>query len=112
MRNARKVLARRGFLAGALAAPFLAGCSGPTRIAIGGREAYTPPPPGIDEIYRTELLEAVTDLATNLAHAETHGDFPAFLTGPLETHQRALRTGALRHPRAQFMARRIRSHKP
>ena len=94
MRNARKVLARRGFLAGALAAPFLAGCSGPTRIAIGGRETYTPPPPGIDEIYRTELLEAVTDLATNLAHAETHGDFPAFLTGPLETHQRALRTGA------------------
>ncbi len=94
MRNTQKVLARRGFLSVALATPLLAGCSGPTRIALGGRETYTPPPPGIDEIYRTELLKAVTDLAASTAHAEPKGDFPALLTAPLEVHQKALRTGA------------------
>lgn len=32
----------------------LVGCG---RIALGGPEEYTPPPPGIDDLYRTDLLE-------------------------------------------------------
>lgn len=94
MRHVTKGLARRGFLAGILAAPLLASCTGPTRIAIGQRETYTPPPPGIDEIYRTELLTSVTDLAGILETARPHEDFPSFLTSAIATHQRALRTGA------------------
>lgn len=94
MRPTQKVLARRGFLVAAITAPALAGCSGQRRIAIGEREAYTPPPPGIDEIYRTDLLQSVTDFASNLAKTESRGDFPSFLAAALTTHQRALRTGA------------------
>src|SRR5690606_26429705 len=39
--------------AGALGAGTLGGCGG---IALGGPEEYTPPPPGIDDLYRRDLL--------------------------------------------------------
>lgn len=52
----RVAVSRRSALratAGALAVLATAGCGS---IALGGPEEYTPPPPGIDDIYRAELI--------------------------------------------------------
>lgn len=85
--------------AGGLGAGALSGCG---RVALGGPEEYTPPPPGIDDLYRRDLLvlleraiagaEAVTSAGT--------GDDPALsadltvLVGALPVQRRALLTGA------------------
>lgn len=57
-RSPGRALSRRRLLAagalGALSVATLPGC-GPVRF--GGPAPYTPPPPGIDDLYRTDLLE-------------------------------------------------------
>ena len=52
-------------LGGALLA--LAGCG---QVELGGPAAYTPPPPGIDDIYRAELLAKVHAHLDELRHLE------------------------------------------
>ena len=52
-------LAAQGPGVGALGVLALAGLPGCGRIAVGGPEAYTPPPPGIDDLYRADLLDVL-----------------------------------------------------
>lgn len=85
--------------AGALGAGTLGGCG---RIALGGPEEYTPPPPGIDDLYRRDLLallERSIAGAEALTSTSTGGD-PALaadltvLVAALPVQRRALLTGA------------------
>ncbi|MGP4914977.1 DUF4439 domain-containing protein [Brachybacterium tyrofermentans] len=58
--SAARLPSRRRVLAsGALGVLALAGLPGCGRIAVGGPEAYTPPPPGIDDLYRADLLDVL-----------------------------------------------------
>ena len=103
----RPLLGRRRLLrtsvlalaAGALGAGTLGGCG---RIALGGPEEYTPPPPGIDDLYRRDLLAL---LERSIAGAEaltstSSGGGPALaadltvLVAALPVQRRALLTGA------------------
>ena len=85
--------------AGLLGSGALTAC-GP--VALGGPEEYTPPPPGIDDLYRRELL---TLLERSIAGAEaltstSSGGDPALaadltvLVAALPVQRRALLTGA------------------
>ncbi|MCT1909395.1 DUF4439 domain-containing protein [Brachybacterium paraconglomeratum] len=85
--------------AGALGSGTLGGCG---RIALGGPEEYTPPPPGIDDLYRRDLLAL---LERSIAGAEaltstSSGGDPALaadltvLVAALPVQRRALLTGA------------------
>lgn len=57
---AARLPSRRTLLAsGALGVLALAGLPGCGRIAVGGPEAYTPPPPGIDDLFRADLLRVL-----------------------------------------------------
>ena len=85
--------------AGALGAGTLGGCG---RIALGGPEEYTPPPPGIDDLYRRDLLallERAIAGAEALTSTSSGGD-PALaadltvLVAALPVQRRALLTGA------------------
>ncbi|MGP9537820.1 DUF4439 domain-containing protein [Brachybacterium sp. AOP43-C2-M15] len=99
----RRAVPRRAVLrgwAGALALLPLAAC-GP--VALGGPEEYTPPPPGIDDLYRIDLLtlldraHAGTSL---LVEGEGSGGDPALaaaltvLSSALPVQRTALLTGA------------------
>lgn len=88
----------RAALGTLLLAP-LAGC-GP--IALGGPEEYTPPPPGIDDLYRLDLI-ALLDRAIAGTAAVVEGSTPgnqalsaalATLTPALPLQRSALLTGA------------------
>lgn len=76
----------------------LAAC-GP--IAVGGPEEYTPPPPGIDDLYREDLLEVLgralagTEAVSSAAGADpaTSSTLTALATA-LPVQRRALLTGA------------------
>lgn len=77
----------------------LAGC-GP--VALGGPEEYTPPPPGIDDLYRLDLI-ALLDRAIAGTAAVVEGGSPgnqalsaalATLTSALPVQRAALLTGA------------------
>ncbi|AXK47134.1 DUF4439 domain-containing protein [Brachybacterium saurashtrense] len=93
---------RRRALLGAVAvgALSLAGCG---RVALGGPEPYTPPPPGIDDLYRADLLAALDRAAagsrTVQADVAAAAD-PAVavtladLVRVLPVHRTALLTGA------------------
>lgn len=85
--------------AGALGAGTLGGCG---RIALGGPEEYTPPPPGIDDLYRRDLLallERAIAGAEALTSTSSGGD-PALaadltvLVAAMPVQRRALLTGA------------------
>lgn len=85
--------------AGAIAAGTLSGCG---RVALGGPEEYTPPPPGIDDLYRRDLLallERAIAGAEEVTSASSGGD-PALaadltvLVAALPVQRRALLTGA------------------
>src|SRR5690625_488211 len=49
----RLLMAAPGLLLGAGGAAALSGCG---TVRLGGPEKYTPPPPGIDDLYRTDLI--------------------------------------------------------
>ena len=77
----------------------LAGC-GP--VALGGPEEYTPPPPGIDDLYRVDLI-ALLDRAIAGTAAVVEGGSPgnqalsaalATLSSALPVQRAALLTGA------------------
>lgn len=88
---------RRLLLGGALLA--LAGCG---QVELGGPAAYTPPPPGIDDIYRAELLallDAARAVADGLedpggADAEATAAAVEGLAAALPVQRAALLTGA------------------
>ncbi|WP_245851089.1 DUF4439 domain-containing protein [Brachybacterium vulturis] len=78
----------------------LAGCG---RIALGGPEEYTPPPPGIDDLYRHDLLELLERTIVGTARVADHGDADgdpllsstvAALSAALPVQRTALLTGA------------------
>ncbi|WP_341854910.1 DUF4439 domain-containing protein [Brachybacterium sp. GPGPB12] len=85
--------------AGALGAGTLGGRG---RIALGGPEEYTPPPPGIDDLYRRELLallersiagaEALTSTSTG-GDPALAADLTVLVAAP-PVRRRALLTGA------------------
>lgn len=95
---AGSVVPRRGLLlGGALLA--LAGCG---QVELGGPAAYTPPPPGIDDIYRAELLalldaaRAATDGLEDPGGADAEATAAAVegLAAALPVQRAALLTGA------------------
>lgn len=91
----RRVLLRA---AGAAVLVPLAGCG---RIALGGPEEYTPPPPGIDDLYRRDLLALLERaLAGTERVAEADAGDPVLssaltaLSSALPVQRTALLTGA------------------
>ncbi|WP_422116975.1 DUF4439 domain-containing protein [Brachybacterium sp. UNK5269] len=99
-------LSRRGLLrsaaAGALALVTLAGC-GP--VALGGPQEHTPPPPGIDDLYRADLLAVIERAIAGTEHlVEQAGGIAAgspalsaaldVLASALPVQRTALLTGA------------------
>lgn len=91
---------RRALLraAGAAAVVPLAAC-GP--IALGGPEEYTPPPPGIDDLYRADLLELLDRARAGTEQVQASGAADpvlsstlAALAAALPVQRRALMTGA------------------
>lgn len=81
-RPAVRLPSRRGVLStGALGVLALAGLPGCGRIALGGPEAYTPPPPGIDDLFRADLL-AVLNRA--IAGADTLAEAAGEPSGPAD----------------------------
>ncbi|MDN5821242.1 MAG: DUF4439 domain-containing protein, partial [Brachybacterium sp.] len=100
---------RRGLLrvAGVAMLLPLAGCG---RIVLGRPEEYTPPPPGIDDLYRDELLEllerAIVGTARVAAEGDAEGD-PLLsstltaLSAALPVQRTALLTGAEREKERQ-----------
>src|SRR5699024_9000279 len=78
----------------------LVGCG---RIALGGPEEYTPPPPGIDDLYRTDLLELLERALAGTEHMVGVGagdgdpevsSTLAALSSALPVQRTALLTGA------------------
>ncbi|MFC7458722.1 DUF4439 domain-containing protein [Brachybacterium sp. GCM10030267] len=105
-RPAPSALTRRGVLmaggAAALALAVPAGLAGCGPIRIGGPATYTPPPPGIDDLYRTDLI-AVLDRAIAGTDALVGGAAPSDpalsdalgeLTAALPAQRTGLLTGA------------------
>lgn len=99
---AAPALSRRALLAVAGAAALLpvAGCGS---LALGGPEPYTPPPPGIDDLYRADLLELLDSATAGTARVRADGaagEDPllsstlAALEAALPVQRRALLTGA------------------
>ena len=92
---------RRALLRGAAglaAAGLLTGCG---RIELGGPARYTPPPPGIDDLYRTDLLAVldralagVEQLTSAAAAVPAVAAALAGLAEDLPVQRRALLTGA------------------
>lgn len=91
---------RRALLAaGAVGALTLAGCG---RVRLGGPAEYTPPPPGIDDLYRSDLLAAMDLAIAGTEHVDGSGEtgspgLSAALTSladALPTQRTALLTGA------------------
>ncbi|MDO5645355.1 MAG: DUF4439 domain-containing protein [Dermabacter sp.] len=107
---------RRPLLKGLLAAAGIAGvsavatgCVDGRRIEVGSPAPYTPPPPGIDELYRADALSRTTVLLASLSApgaaaaftidgASEAGaalaDLPRQWAEDLGAHERALQTGA------------------
>ena len=87
--------------AGTLGAGALGGCG---RVALGGPEEYTPPPPGIDDLYRRDLLvlleraiagaEDVADASPAAEEDQALASDLAVLVAALPVQRRALLTGA------------------
>lgn len=78
----------------------LAACG---RIALGGPEEYTPPPPGIDDLYRRDLLELLETAIAGTSRVVAEGDADAdpllssavaALSSALPVQRTALLTGA------------------
>src|SRR5690625_6329678 len=71
----RLLMAAPGLLLGAGGAAALSGCG---TVRLGGPEKYTPPPPGIDDLYRTDLI-ALLDraIAGTATVAEQESEDPA-----------------------------------
>ena len=100
----RLLLAASGLLLGAGGGALLTGCG---TVRLGGPEQYTPPPPGIDDLYRTDLIAlldraiagtaAVADLPSQDPdrRAEVSGALTA-LARALPVQHTALLTGAQR----------------
>lgn len=101
---AAPVTTRRGVLriaVGAMLALPLASCG---RVALGGPEEYTPPPPGIDDLYRIDLLTLLDRVMAGTDHLVQALDpdagepaLPAALTAlsaALPIQRTALLTGA------------------
>lgn len=94
---------RRVLASGALGVLALAGVPGCGRIALGGPADYTPPPPGIDDLYRTDLLavldraiagtQTLADSADGSTGTEL-ADVLAMLSAALPEQRSALLTGA------------------
>lgn len=93
---------RRALLrvAGAAVLLPLAGCGS---LALGGPEQYTPPPPGIDDLYRADLLDLLDSAIAGTARVRADGaagEDPllsstlAALGAALPVQRRALLTGA------------------
>lgn len=97
-------MAAPGLLLGAGGAAALSGCG---TVRLGGPEKYTPPPPGIDDLYRTDLI-ALLDraIAGTATVAEQESEDPArsadvsgaltALAQALPVQRTALLTGAQR----------------
>lgn len=107
---------RRPLLRGLLTAVGIAGvsalaggCVGGRRIEVGSPASYTPPPPGIDELYRTDALARTTALLASLSApggaaaftvdgasdvSAALADLPRQWAEDLGAHERALQTGA------------------
>ncbi|MGO1200829.1 MAG: DUF4439 domain-containing protein [Dermabacteraceae bacterium] len=88
------------YAAGAAALLPLAGCG---RVALGGPEEYTPPPPGIDDLYRRDLLELLERAIAGTERVAADGDADAdpllsstvaALSSALPVQRTALLTGA------------------
>ena len=101
---AAPVTTRRGVLriaVGAMITLPLAGCG---RVSLGGPEEYTPPPPGIDDLYRIDLLTLLHRVTAGTDHVVQALDpaagepaLPAALTAlstALPIQRTALLTGA------------------
>src|SRR5699024_4036563 len=100
----RLLMAAPGLLLGAGGAAALSGCG---TVRLGGPEKYTPPPPGIDDLYRTDLI-ALLDraIAGTATVAEQESEDPArsadvsgaltALAQALPVQRTALLTGAQR----------------
>lgn len=89
---------RRRLLAGALAVTGL-GLTGCGRVRIGQPAPFTPPPPGIDDLYRRDLVSALTRLGAGMPALREHADdaldaLLAPLAATLKTQREALLTGA------------------
>ncbi|MFC0676149.1 DUF4439 domain-containing protein [Brachybacterium hainanense] len=89
----RRQVLRTGAAAAVVAA--LAAC-GPLRL--GQPAPFTPPPVGIDDLYREDLLAAIDEALLRCSEAEDlaaeHGDLAAHLDGVLRVQRAALLTGA------------------
>ncbi|MCS6712345.1 DUF4439 domain-containing protein [Brachybacterium sp. EF45031] len=85
----------QGAVAGVVTMPVLAACGS---VRVGSPAPQTPPPPGIDDLYRRDLLEAVESAWA--AAGTPAGAAPAVasaleeLRAALQRHREALRTGA------------------
>ncbi|MBB3021784.1 ferritin-like domain-containing protein [Helcobacillus massiliensis] len=97
----RRMLALRALtLTGAVAAGVtLSGCANGARLRLGQPAQYTPPPPGIDEQYRTDILTALVTAApvTDSFAAAATGDaqkLSALIAAAMQDQQRAFATAA------------------
>lgn len=96
-RGAQSMSRRAAVLgAAALGASGLAACG---RVRLGSPAPYTPPPPGIDDIYRLEILTLLDRIRAGIPRIDPAGDPPlrdalAPLRAAIEVQRTALQTGA------------------
>ncbi|EWS81201.1 DUF4439 domain-containing protein [Brachybacterium phenoliresistens] len=93
------VTARRSLLlaAGVGSLGLATGCAR-LPVRLGQPDAYTPPPPGIDDLYRVDLLDALAQAIALAGSASdvraAQAELPDLLVGALQEQRGALLTGA------------------